>query len=68
LLLPIGTDPGHGTGKGRTAVAPLNCVQKSRNADFSCYNVMPLLGSTLFATIIRPLKEKEGLLLLALVF
>jgi hypothetical protein len=41
----------------------LSCVQRSRNAGFSCYNVTPLPCSTLFATVYkRPLKEEEGLL------
>jgi hypothetical protein len=52
----IGTDPER---------EQLACIQRSRKAGFSCYNVTPLpksCCSTLFTTVYkRPLKEEEGL-------
>jgi hypothetical protein len=46
--------PQHETGKAEQ-LCLLSCVQKSRNAGVSCYNVMPPpCGSNLFAAIKDP--------------
>jgi hypothetical protein len=44
----------------------LNCLQRSRNAGFSCYNVMPSPWLHFVCCYKRPLKEEEGLLLFGL--